>query len=63
MFDYAVISLASVLPRVSILKRVSIVLHCTSISICLVGDSFSKDNVLWKMLRKLTQKMESWGIW
>lgn len=59
IFDYAVISLASMLPRVSILKSISIVLHCMNLSICLVGDSFFKEIVLWKMLRKLTQKMEN----
>ena len=57
IFDYAVISLASMLSRVSILKSISVELHCMNISICLVGDSFSKEIVLWKILRKLTLKM------
>lgn len=56
IFDYAVISLAFMLPRVSILKSISIVLRCRNLSICLVGDSFFKEIVLWKMLRKLTRK-------
>ena len=63
VFDYAIVSLVPMLPGASILKRVSVVLHCISINICLVGKSSPKEDVLWKKLRKLTQKMESWGIW
>lgn len=44
VFHYAIVSLVPMLPGASILKRVSVVLHCISINICLVGNSFPKED-------------------